>query len=153
MDGSLGESHDPETHLIPCILKSLQGTQKRFKVFGTDYPTPDGTCVRDYVHVVDLAHAHLLALKHLERESSAVFNIGSENGFSVLRVLDAVESVTGRRVERDVEARRAGDPHTLVALSRRAREILQWTPRFPQLEQMIEHAWRWHQKHPQGWNE
>lgn len=153
MDGSLGESHDPETHLIPCILKSLQGVQKRFKIFGADYPTFDGTCVRDYVHVVDLAHAHLLALSHLEQESSAVFNIGSESGFSVLQVLEAVESVTGKRVERDVEARREGDPHTLVALSRRAREVLHWKPRFPQLEQMIEHAWKWHQKHPRGWIE
>lgn len=144
-DGCLGEAHLCETHLIPNVLKSVLGTGAPLKVFGDDYATPDGTCVRDYVHVEDLAQAHLLALSHLEtRPGAHAFNLGNGQGFSVAQVIAAVERVTGQRVDYEVAPRRPGDPDSLVASSRRARRGLGWSPLWTDLDTIIESAWRWH---------
>lgn len=150
LSGEIGEAHDPETHLIPNILKSaLSGGDSRLKIFGTDYPTPDGTCVRDYVHVSDLADAHLLALKHLEKaEGFNVFNLGSGAGFSVKEVLQSCEEVLGEPIAHDIEDRRPGDPPVLVANSTRAREVLGWQPKFTDLKPIVESALNWHKKQP-----
>lgn len=144
-DGDTGESHEPETHLIPLAIRAALGGNEALKVFGSDYPTPDGTCVRDYVHVWDLAQAHLLALRYLEKGGkSAVFNLGNGKGFSVLEVIRAVESVSRRKVPFVISPRRPGDPLALVASSARARRILGWRPRFSRLEDIVRHAWNWH---------
>jgi UDP-glucose 4-epimerase len=144
-DEGIGESHDPETHLIPNALKAAAGEGAGLKVFGTDYPTPDGTCVRDYVHVLDLADAHLRALAFMDREPGAHrFNLGNGNGFSVLQVIEAARKVSGRDIPYEVAPRRAGDPPVLVASSRLAREKLGWTPKFDHIEPIIETAWAWH---------
>jgi UDP-glucose 4-epimerase len=152
-DGSIGEAHDPETHLIPNILLSLlpkvAESGKRpiasLRVFGNDYATADGTCVRDYIHVNDLAQAHLVALDHLlSNPGFHAFNLGNGQGFSVMEVIRACEQVTGRTIDFTVEARRPGDPPRLVADSRLAREVLGWAPEFTSLEAIIETAWRWH---------
>lgn len=143
--GDIGESHAPETHLIPNVLRAALGTGPRLKVFGRDYPTPDGTCVRDFVHVDDLADAHERALDHLNRrEGAAVFNLGNGAGFSVIEVIEACRRVTDLLIEFDQEARRAGDPAVLVACSALARAELGWTPRYTQLDEIVETAWRWH---------
>lgn len=145
--GEIGESHDPETHLIPKILDAAAGTAPEVQVFGDDYETSDGTAVRDYVHVSDLATAHLQALEYLERGGpSGAFNLGSGQGFTVLEVIRAVERVTGRKVPYRVGPRRAGDAAVLVASSDRARKVLGWQPRFPTLESIVETAWRWHSR-------
>jgi UDP-glucose 4-epimerase len=144
-DGDIGEAHDPETHLIPNILRSLLGQGDGLKVFGKDYPTPDGTCIRDYVHVDDLASAHRAALGYLTHCSGAhVFNLGSGAGFSVRQVIEAAERVTGKRVAYDVAARRSGDPAVLVATSDKARHELGWKLNYPDLDSIVETAWRWH---------
>lgn len=144
--GGIGESHDPETHLIPNAIRAVLGVGPSLNVLGRDYPTADGTCVRDYVHVDDLAQAHACALDYLEQHAGAhVFNLGSENGASVLEVIESVERVTGRTVPRQDAPRRAGDPPALVADSRRAREQLGWAPRYQALDSIVETAWRWHQ--------
>lgn len=144
--GLAGESHNPETHLIPNILHSLLGAGEPVKVFGDDYSTPDGTCVRDYVHINDLCQAHLRALEYLEaRDGAYSFNLGNGNGFTIREVLAAAERVTGRKVPFEIAARRPGDPAVLVADSARARSELGWSPQFPTLDAMIETAWRWHQ--------
>ncbi|MDI9238961.1 UDP-glucose 4-epimerase GalE [Lysobacter sp. LF1] len=141
----IGESHSPETHLIPNVLRSALGTGPRLKVFGHDYPTPDGTCVRDYVHVLDLADAHVLALDLMEREPGAhAFNLGNGTGFSVLQVIETARRVTGRGISFDRAPRRAGDPAYLVASSEKARDVLGWSPRHSALETIIDSAWRWH---------
>jgi UDP-glucose 4-epimerase len=141
----IGESHDPETHLIPNALKAAAGNSAGLKVFGNDYATPDGTCVRDYVHVLDLADAHLRALDWMDREPGAHrFNLGNGNGFSVLEVIEAARRVSGRDIPYEIAPRRAGDPAVLVASSRQAREKLGWTPRFDRVEPIIETAWAWH---------
>lgn len=150
-DGTIGEAHEPETHLIPRVLASCADPAKPVYIYGTNYPTTDGTCVRDYVHVEDLAHAHVLALQHLHTGASEVFNIGSETGFTVREVIQACEAVTGRAVMIEERPKRAGDPTTLVASSRKIRALLNWTPRFPDLKTMIEHAWHWHFRHPGGY--
>lgn len=143
--GDLGESHDPETHLIPNTLKAILGTGPQLKLFGDDYETPDGTCVRDYIHVNDLADAHLRALIHMrENEGAHVFNLGNGLGFSVKEVLSAAEEVTGREVPHEMAPRRAGDAAVLVADSAKAREVLGWAPEFTDVRQIIETAWRWH---------
>ena len=144
-DAGIGESHEPETHLIPNALKAAAGEGAGLKVFGNDYPTPDGTCVRDYVHVLDLADAHLRALDWMDREPGAHrFNLGNGNGFSVLQVIEAARKVTGRDIPYEIGPRRAGDPAVLVASSTQAREKLGWTPKFDRIEPIIETAWAWH---------
>jgi UDP-arabinose 4-epimerase len=144
-DGELGEDHDPETHLIPLALQAVMGVRPCLEVFGTDYPTHDGTAVRDYIHVCDLASAHVRALHHLENggENGAV-NLGTGKGHSVRAVIDCVERITGKRVPVREAPRRAGDPPELVAGVSRARELLGWLPRHSTLEEIIETAWRWH---------
>jgi len=143
-DGSIGERHEPETHLIPLALRAANGRLGRLTVHGTDYPTPDGTCIRDYVHVMDLAGAHLLALQYLERGGeSRAFNLGNGGGFSVRQVIDSVERVTARKVPVEYGPRRAGDPAVLVADASAAREILGWRPRYADLDTIVAHAWAW----------
>jgi UDP-glucose 4-epimerase len=146
-DGQLGERHDPETHLVPLILQAASGRRSEIQVFGRDYDTPDGTCVRDYIHIVDLCSAHLLALKHLENGGeSERFNLGNGAGFSVQQVIDTVEKVTGRKVKVVDGPRRAGDPARLVADAARARAKLGWKPIFDDLESIVRHAWAWETK-------
>ena len=146
-DGSIGERHEPETHLIPLALRAASGRIPRLTVFGTDYPTPDGTCIRDYVHVMDLAEAHLLALQYLENGGeSRAFNLGNGGGFSVKQVIGSVERVTGRKVPVEYGPRRAGDPAVLVADASAAREILGWKPRYADLDTIVEHAWAWERR-------
>ncbi len=143
-----GESHSPETHLIPNVLLTLLGQKEQFSLFGEDYPTQDGTCVRDYIHVVDLAEAHLCAL---ESDVVGSFNLGSGSGYTVKEVIDTTEKVTGKKVPVKAEKRRAGDPAKLVSDSTAAQEQLGWSPKFNNLESIIDSAWRWLQKHPYGY--
>ncbi len=145
-----GEDHDPETHLIPLILQVAQGKRPHIGIFGDDYPTPDGTCVRDYIHVVDLADAHVKALSILD-ERSGTFNLGNGMGFSVKQVIEAARRVTGHAIPAQVQPRRAGDPAVLVASSARIREALGWNPQFGDIDTIIADAWRWHQRHPDGY--
>lgn len=149
-DGRLGEDHRPETHLIPLVLDAAAGRRPPLTVFGDDYPTPDGTCIRDYIHVSDLATAHLLALEAI-RERSVRYNLGNGQGHSVREVIAAAERVTGRPVPHAVGPRRPGDPPVLVASSERIRRDLGWRPRFPDLETIIAHAWAWRQANPNGY--
>jgi UDP-glucose 4-epimerase len=149
-EGRLGEDHNPETHLIPLALLTALGKRESLSIFGTDYPTPDGTCVRDYIHVADLASAHVLGLEYLLKGgSSDIFNLGNGDGFSVRQVIDATEKVTGRTVNAVEADRRPGDPPALVGSSQRAREILGWQPKYSDLTAMVQHAWNWHQKRHQ----
>jgi len=144
-DGAIGEDHDPETHLLPLVIDAALGRRPPVGVFGTDYPTPDGTAIRDYIHVADLADAHLAALDYLRRGgASTAVNLGTGRGHSVLEVITAVERVGGKAVPRNHVPRRAGDPPSLVADATRAAAVLSWTPRFPELQTIVEHAWRWH---------
>jgi UDP-glucose 4-epimerase len=145
-----GEDHDPETHLIPVALQTLQGKRETFTVFGTDYATEDGTAVRDYVHVLDLADAHIAAVEALDRPLGPM-NLGTANGFSVQQIVDAVQEVTGRELPVQYGERRAGDPPALIADSTRAREVLGWKPHRSTLDQMIGSAWEWFQRHPDGY--
>jgi UDP-glucose 4-epimerase len=145
-DGSIGEDHTPETHLIPLVLQAIT-SGKPLQVFGQDYPTPDGTCVRDYIHVVDLARAHLLGLDRLlSGGPSGAFNLGNGNGYSVRQVIETAEKVTGRQVPYSVGPRRAGDPAVLVGSAQKAMKELGWKPAFAELEKIVETAWRWHQR-------
>lgn len=149
--GEIGEDHDPETHLIPLVLKSAMGLIPHLEIYGTDYPTPDGTCVRDYIHVSDLAAAHALALDALASGTpAAVYNLGNGNGYSVLEVIKTAEKVVGRPIKVKYGPRRPGDPAALVASSRRIMDELGWQPRFADLTTIIETAWRWHSGHPAG---
>jgi UDP-glucose-4-epimerase GalE len=146
-DGEIGENHDPETHLIPRVLMAADGTIPHVEVFGTDYPTPDGTCLRDYVHVTDLAAGHLQALDYLKRGgATTAVNLGTGRGFSVREVIAAAERVTSRRIPLREAARRAGDPPVLVADATRARTLLGFAPRFNEIEPIVETAWRWHKR-------
>ncbi|MFD0930238.1 UDP-glucose 4-epimerase GalE [Methylophilus glucosoxydans] len=146
-EGQLGERHDPETHLIPLILQAASGRRENIQVFGRDYDTPDGTCIRDYIHIVDLCAAHLAALDYLESGGeSDRFNLGNGSGFSVQEVLDAVQKVSGRSVKVIDGPRREGDPARLVADAKRARSILNWKPIFTDLETIVQHAWQWELK-------
>ncbi len=146
-DSEIGELHLPETHLIPLILDVALGRREDIKIFGTDYPTPDGTCIRDYIHVFDLADAHIKALKYLQESGvSNVFNLGNGKGFSVREVIDAAEKVTGKKITATDTGRRPGDPPVLVGSALRARELLGWQPQYEDLSLIIETAWRWHQK-------
>ncbi|MFC0523620.1 UDP-glucose 4-epimerase GalE [Pontibacillus salicampi] len=150
--GRLGEDHRPETHLIPIILQVAQGKRDKILMFGDDYPTADGTCIRDYIHVTDLVDAHILAVRKLQDGAqSATYNLGNGQGFSVKEVVDAVRKVTGHEIPAEVAPRRAGDPAKLVASSEKAKRELGWVPQYAQVEQMIESAWDWYQKHPNGY--
>lgn len=152
--GEIGEDHLPEEHLIPLAIAAATGRRAELRVFGTDYPTPDGTCVRDYVHVEDLAAAHLLAAQQLrDGGPSRDFNLGNGHGFSVREVLETVSRVLGHAVPHIEVERRPGDPARLIASSERARSELGWTPRYPDLEQIVADAWRWHSSHPGGYGD
>jgi UDP-glucose 4-epimerase len=145
-----GEDHDPETHLIPLVLQVALGQREHITIFGDDYNTPDGTCVRDYIHVVDLAQAHILALRALD-QGSRKYNLGNGRGFSVKEVIETARSVTGHPIPAQAGPRRAGDPDILVAGSETIRRELGWQPRYPELRTIIETAWRWHQANPHGY--
>jgi UDP-glucose-4-epimerase GalE len=142
-DGELGEEHDPETHLIPLVIGAALGRQPPVRVFGTDYDTPDGTAIRDYIHVMDLADAHVRALEYLTTGETTAVNLGTGRGHSVLDVITTVERVGRRPVPRLDSPRRSGDPPELVADAARAQAVLGWTPRYPELDRIVEHAWRW----------
>lgn len=146
-----GEDHRPETHIIPLLLATAQGRRDVFRLFGTDRATPDGTCVRDYVHVVDIAEAHLLALGRIDAVSSGAFNLGLGHGYSNREVIAAVERVTGVTLPVEPAPRRPGDPDTLIADPGLSRRVLGWSPRFPGLESMVATAWEWRQEHPEGY--
>jgi len=160
-----GEDHDPETHLIPLALRAAAGlpapgsgagaksAAPALAVFGGDYPTPDGTCVRDYIHVLDLARAHILALERLEGLEESVFNLGNGEGYSVREVIASVERVTGRKVPVIDAPRRPGDPARLVASSVRARRVLGWRPERAELDRIVADAWSWMERHPQGYGD
>jgi len=146
-----GEAHQPETHLIPRLMLVALGRQSHSEVFGTDYPTPDGTCVRDYVHVSDLADAHLLALDALENSDRLIYNLGSGKGFSVREVVEGVRRVTGQPVPVKELPRRPGDPAVLIASAEKIRRELKWTPKFPDLDTILKSAWAWHRQFPNGY--
>lgn len=147
IDGEIGESHDPETHLIPLVLDAALGKREDIKVFGTDYDTPDGSAIRDYIHVTDLADAHILALEHLKGGAkSDVFNLGNGDGYSVIEVISMVKQVTKKDLKVTLVDRRAGDPAKLIGDASKAKNILGWQPKYFQLEKIIETAWNWHQK-------
>ena len=147
-----GEDHRPETHLIPIVLQVAAGQRDAVPLYGTDYPTPDGTCIRDYVHVSDLAAAHILALESASGGDSGVYNLGNGTGFSNREVIEAAGRVTGKPIAVREEPRRPGDPARLVAASDRVKRVLGWTPAFTDLEAIVESAWRWHQAHPKGYS-
>ena len=152
--GSIGEDHDPESHLIPIVLQAAMGKRADIEIFGTDYPTPDGTCIRDYIHVSDLIDAHLLALEYLNKGcESAAFNLGNGEGFSVRQVINAARAVTGKKIDVRESGRRAGDPAQLIASSKRAMDTLGWSPKHASLEDIISSAWKWHTQHPQGYDD
>ncbi|HVM74634.1 MAG TPA: UDP-glucose 4-epimerase GalE [Candidatus Saccharimonadales bacterium] len=146
-----GEAHQPETHLIPRLMLVALGRQPYSEIFGTDYPTPDGTCVRDYIHVSDLAEAHLLALNALEKADKLIYNLGSGKGFSVREVVEGVRRVTGHSIPVKESPRRPGDPAVLIASSEKIRRELNWTPKYPDLESILESAWEWHRNFPNGY--
>lgn len=151
--GRIGEDHSPESHLIPIILQVALGQREKISIFGSDYPTEDGTCVRDYIHVTDLADAHILALERLQKGGdSAVFNLGNGTGFSVRQVIEVARTVTGHPIPVEEAPRRAGDPATLIASSKKAIQELGWKPAYNSLEQIIASAWKWHEGHPNGYN-
>mgnify|MGYP001004008115 FL=1 len=153
-DGSIGEDHGPETHLLPIILQVAQGVREKIMIFGDDYNTPDGTNVRDYVHPFDLADAHLLAVEYLRKgNESTAFNLGSSTGFSNLQILEAARKVTGKEIPAEKADRRPGDPDTLIASSEKARTVLGWKPQFDNIEKIIESAWAWHSSHPKGYDD
>ncbi|MBN1380400.1 MAG: UDP-glucose 4-epimerase GalE [Deltaproteobacteria bacterium] len=146
-EGEIGEWHDPETHLIPLVLDAAIGKRPAISVFGTDYSTPDRTCIRDYIHVTDLAQAHYLALEYLQSGgTSGAFNLGNGHGHSVKEIIECVHSVTGRDIPVTYEARRAGDPHVLVGSADKAREVLGWKPHYADIDTIVKTAWNWHRK-------
>jgi UDP-glucose 4-epimerase len=149
--GERGEYHDPETHLIPLTLQVALGQRENIVIFGDDYPTRDGTCVRDYIHIVDLAQAHILALRALET-GSCTYNLGNGKGFTVKEVVDTCRQVTGCDIPSVIGPRRPGDPATLVAGSDKIKRELGWEPQYPDLRTIVEHAWRWHSAHPNGYS-
>lgn len=152
--GIIGEDHTPETHLIPLVLQAAQGRREKVSIFGDDYPTPDGTCIRDYIHTSDLASAHLLAARRLlAGEGSGIFNLGSEHGLSVRQIIDAARKVTGRDFPVEIAPRRAGDPAVLIASNRKAREELGWVPARSDAESILASAWAWHSSHPDGFGD
>ena len=149
--GELGEDHDPETHLIPIVLQTALGKRECVHVYGNDYPTKDGTCIRDFIHVMDLARAHWLSLEKLRRDGEGgVYNLGNGSGFSVREVIEMARQVTGRPIPEKWAPRRPGDPAILVASAEKARRELGWKPRYSRLEEILETAWNWHRRHPDG---
>jgi UDP-glucose-4-epimerase GalE len=153
-DGELGEDHRPETHLIPLVLQAAAGVRKDIKMFGDDYGTQDGTCIRDYIHIHDLAQAHLLALERLTvGDSEGIYNLGNGAGYSVKEVIETARNISGKPILSDVVDRRPGDPEVLVSSSQKAVKELGWKPRYPELEAIIEHAWNWHRNHPNGYKD
>jgi UDP-glucose 4-epimerase len=152
-DGAIGEDHDPETHLVPIVLQAALGQRKSVQIFGTDYPTRDGTCVRDYIHVCDLAQAHILAMERIEPGKGCWYNLGNGNGYTVREVIDVARKVTGRKIPAEAGPRRPGDPPELVASSEKIARELGWKPQYPDLEIIIETAWRWHEAHPAGYGD
>ena len=153
-DGTIGEDHNPETHLIPLILQVPLGKREAITVFGSDYPTPDGTCLRDYIHVLDLADAHIKAVEYLEAgKGSNVFNLGNGVGFSVKEMIQAAKEATGQDINVVMGERRAGDPAQLIASSDKARTILGWTPKYTDVKQIIKDAWAFHTAHPNGFED
>lgn len=152
ISGEIGEAHNPETHLIPLILQVPNGQRKAISIFGDDYDTKDGTCVRDYIHVTDLAQAHILAMKYLmDGKESDVFNLGNGVGFTVKEVIETARKVTGHPIPAEVAPRRGGDPAKLIASSEKAKKVLGWKPEHADLEEIIETAWKWHKNHPNGY--
>ncbi|MEI5993254.1 UDP-glucose 4-epimerase GalE [Candidatus Enterococcus mansonii] len=152
-DASIGEDHDPETHLIPIILQAALGQREYLGIYGDDYDTPDGTCIRDYVYIEDLIAAHISALEYLKKgNDSNVFNLGSNTGYSVKEMLEAARAVTGKEIPAKVMPRRAGDPSKLVASSEKAKSILGWQPQVTDIKQIIKTAWDWHVNHPKGYD-
>jgi UDP-glucose 4-epimerase len=149
--GHIGEDHTPEYHLIPIILQVALGQREKLTIFGGDYPTPDGTCIRDYIHVIDLAEAHILALETLADGQSRKYNLGNGKGYSIMEVLQTAREITRHPIPAEVGARRAGDPATLIADSTRIMQELGWHPEFGSLRQIIETAWNWHRSHPKGY--
>lgn len=153
-EAPIGEDHQPESHLIPIVLQAALGMRPNIEIFGTDYPTPDGTCVRDYIHVNDLAQAHILALEALEKgTSSTIYNLGNGQGYSNRQVIETAKMVTGLPIPVKEGPKRPGDPAELVASSKRIREELGWKPEYAQLEKIMETAWRWHKGHPKGYGQ
>ncbi|GIM46766.1 UDP-glucose 4-epimerase GalE [Collibacillus ludicampi] len=151
-DGLIGEDHDPETHLIPIVLQVALGQRDSISIFGDDYPTEDGTCIRDYIHVMDLANAHWLALKRLrEAGESGIYNLGNGTGFSVKQVIETAREVTGHPIPARIAPRRAGDPAVLIASYDKAQNELGWVQRYDSLEEIIRTAWNWHKKNPKGY--
>lgn len=146
----LGEDHDPETHLIPLVLQVALGQREKIVIFGDDYDTPDGTCIRDYIHVLDLAQAHILALRALA-QGSRTYNLGNGRGFSVKGVVETARQVTGHPIPAEIGPRRPGDPDILIAGSESIKRDLDWRPQYPDLVEIIDTAWQWHQKHPEGY--
>lgn len=153
-DAMIGEDHNPESHLIPIILQVALGQREAISIFGDDYPTEDGTCIRDYIHVMDLANAHWLALEHLRKNNTSdVFNLGNGTGFSVKEVIETAREVTEHVIPEKVSPRRAGDPAVLIASSEKAQSVLGWRPQFNDLKTIIATAWNWHQANPKGYND
>jgi UDP-glucose 4-epimerase len=152
-DGDMGEDHDPESHLIPIVLGVALGQRPQIMVFGDDYPTPDGTCIRDYIHVDDLGSAHVKALERLTPGQGLQLNLGTGRGYSVREVIDACRRVSGRPIPEKMGPRREGDPPELVADSSRAQKVLDWKPRYNDIESIVSTAWRWHSSHPQGYGD
>lgn len=154
ISGKIGEDHSPETHLIPIILQTALGQREKMFIFGDDYDTPDGTCVRDYIHVTDLADAHIKALEKLfKTNESGIYNLGNGKGFSVKEVIEKAKKVTGKDFKVEIEARRNGDPSTLIASSEKAIKELGWKPKFNTLDKIIETAWNWHKDHKNGYKD
>lgn len=153
-DGSIGEDHMPETHLLPIVLQVAMGKRDKLQIFGDDYNTPDGTNIRDYVHPLDLADAHILAVDYLKAGNpSRAFNLGSSTGFSNREILEAARKVTNKEIPAEIAPRRGGDPDVLVASSTKAREVLGWKPQFDDISKIIETAWKWHTLHPEGYQD
>ena len=150
-DGDLGEDHTPESHLIPLVLQVALGQRKSIRIFGDDYPTPDGTCIRDYIHVNDLADAHLAAMERISPDHCLKLNLGTGTGYSVQEILAACREVTGKDIPAEMGPRREGDPPELVADASLAHKILEWKPRYQDVRETIETAWRWHNTHPNGY--
>ena len=154
MSGKIGEAHDPETHLIPIILQVPNGRRDHVSIYGDDYPTRDGTCVRDYIHVTDLASAHILAAEYLMNGGeNNVFNLGNGVGFTVKEIIDTAEKVVGKPIKCEMAPRRAGDPAQLVASSEKAKTVLGWKPKYDDIETIIGSAWNWHKEHPHGYDD
>jgi UDP-glucose 4-epimerase len=146
-EGRLGEDHSPETHILPLVLLTAMGKRESISIYGTDYDTPDGTCLRDYIHVTDLAQAHILGLEYLLKGGSTeVFNLGNGQGFSIREVIEAARVVTGRPIAVTLADRRPGDPPILVGSGEKAKQVLGWNPQYAELETILKHAWQWHQK-------